>query len=201
VLVHADGFVEPDLAQRELAPRQDLDLGTIELPAGTVATGRLLLPPASGAAVEVSVHQPRRQWLAEVDGASFRTPPLAPGDYRLVVRGAGLAPTTVPFTLQPDIDPHLQIAVATGWRCALRAELPAGSAPPLWLWATVMQGGDVLGGQKIERQQDGSYATELWLGAGACTVWVGSDGNRWSGHADVGAGATGPLCIAMRARD
>ena len=103
--IRAEGAAPLALPTRELAPGQDLDLGTIEVATGIALTGRIVDQagaPVGGATVRVlrpSADPPlysyvRRDWVAAESSAdgTFALRGLVPGVYSLWTESRGAAP-------------------------------------------------------------------------------------------------------------
>jgi RNA polymerase sigma-70 factor (ECF subfamily) len=185
ISAHADGYPSIRIGRHELAPGQELDLGELAFAEGSIVTGTLRgIDPETRAQLELQIVDERHEKTGAVqhDGARFRSTELAPGPYRLLLRGAGAATAAVPFQIAAGVETTCDVEVAPGTRQMLRARLPEGMPAPRWLWMTLIRGEEMLGGQGFDVQPGGSYTTELWLGPGTYEVWIGDPSSACHGH-------------------
>ena len=92
------------------------------------------------------------------------------------------------FTVQGGTELRVELVVEPGLRRVVRAELPAGTPTPRWIWYSLFQGRELLGSGNLARGPDGIWSAEVWLGAQDCELMVGADNRALRGQAALSAG-------------
>lgn len=165
------------IGRKELAPGDDLNLGELVLQRGHVIEGTLQADPGvdlTAVSVEILNERNETTGVVERKGTALRTSELGAGSYRFLVRGDGIAVTQVAFEAGSALALSVEVPVRRGARRRIEATLGSGLARPEWVWLTLMQGPEMLGGRGLAEQPDGSFATDLWLAPGSYRVWVGT---------------------------
>jgi hypothetical protein len=104
------------------------------------------------------------------------------------VSGAKIARARRAFTVQGGTELRVELVVEPGLRRVVRAELPAGTPTPRWIWYSLFQGRELLGSGNLARGPDGIWSAEVWLGAQDCELMVGADNRALRGQAALSAG-------------
>ncbi|MSR62218.1 MAG: sigma-70 family RNA polymerase sigma factor [Planctomycetes bacterium] len=196
----------------ERADCPELLVGPHELAAGeTWDCGALVLQPGGALHVRTSgaaglaptfVVLQGTTWRGRlhVDGDAWRSDPLAPGSYRLAVRGPGVVAALVPFEIESGETSELALPLAAGAPLELR--LLADPAGPYQ--RPVLRLRDASGASVIEeelfQQRVGGYRVELALVPGVyhAEAWL-AGGPRAEARWTVGAGgAAEPLVLELR---
>jgi hypothetical protein len=123
--VMTTGFPQVRREARELAAGAQWDVGTLQLAIG----GTLVVHEAAKDAEYLVIDAEERF----VCGIASPLPPhrselIAPGDYRLLVSGKGIAATVVPFTITAARETELTVQAAAGVEVPIQFVLPDGDA-------------------------------------------------------------------------
>jgi hypothetical protein len=193
------------LEQRTFAPHAQVDLGELRLSAG----GRIVatVHSATGAEVpdvklDVLDGSGRHVGSMQRTGAALRSPVLPPGRLVLMIAGAGIARARHEATLAVGQELHVELTVQPGRRCLVRAELPAGTPPPPWVWGSLYCGREMAGGCGFERLADGAWSAEVWLDRRDHEIFVGTEGQRFFGQAVISGALAdgGTVTVTLRRR-
>jgi hypothetical protein len=183
------------LGPRELAPEETWDCGTIQLqPAGHLLVHAL---PAAGLAADPPafiVYQGglRREEL-EGEGDSWRSGPLAPGDYHLEVQALateepGIARQWVPFAIPPGQTTALEVVYERGYPALVQVSAASGGERP-FVRITDELGRSLAEGEPFH-EAPGEYVLPLCLATGDYLVLAStSAGAHGSGALHVAPGS------------
>lgn len=200
ITVRADGHPWIRVGSRVLEPGQTLDLGELAFAASAAVAGTLRHENGGRVeGVEASITDAGGlgTGAVELTGERFRSSPLQPGDYRLLVSGTGIAAATVPFRITAGQETSLDVLLRRGARRSIRASLPAG-VEVRYPWLSLMRGEESLVDHGLKRQGDGTYTSELWLGPGSYVVRIGCrEGYRGHVQVEVDAGLGGAPTIEV----
>jgi RNA polymerase sigma-70 factor (ECF subfamily) len=174
--VRADGHPAVDLGERELAPDQQLDLGTIALPRGGHVEVTLRSSP-EGAHCWAMIHHAGGRPLGHLDvvKAPARSEPLAPGEYFLTVHGA-VAAAHHPFTVREGEVTPLAIDAQRGRPHSLVVREPRpGAWQRLDVKITDAAGRRVWGFDGLTRRGNEKVELGLTLGTGVWSLTATTD--------------------------
>lgn len=133
LLIEHDVFSALRRTQIFLQPRATLDLGICQLGAGAVIHGTLASPdgaPVGALAMRV-IENGNEIHLVDCTNGSYRTVPLRPGNYVLLLQAEGLAAGRVPVTLG-DTDLQKDLTLKLGFPCQVQLQAAAGGLDARW---------------------------------------------------------------------
>lgn len=191
VSVHHRDYPTLFVGQKDVAARAVVELGELRMVDG----GRVVVVPVPGAGVtagdlQVEALDDRGRGLGAFErvGDALRSGMLPAGELTLLVSGAKIARARRAFTVQGGTELRVELVVEPGLRRVVRAELPAGTPTPRWIWYSLFQGRELLGSGNLARGPDGIWSAEVWLGAQDCELMVGADNRALRGQAALSAG-------------
>lgn len=174
------------LGRHEVTSGVPLDLGDLTLVAGgTVVATVQRSDGGDASAVRLHVNDARGSRVSTLVGeVERRSGPVPTGDLALEISGTGIAAARHPIAVVAGQETRVAVVVQPGLRRTVRATLPVGATPPRWVAATVFDADrHVVGGIAMQRDAEGVWVGEVWLGAGTYTLAVGNDGSTL--HAQV----------------
>jgi len=184
----------PDCPELALGPRalgadETWECGSIALlPGGTLLAHGAPGPGGSPSLAVLRGTSFHARMLAE--GASWRSQPLAPGEYRLALLGEGIAAALLPFEVHSGATTELEIPLAAGLPVSVRVAADSrgtGRRP-------VLRIDDANGTTCLEQElwfrPDGDYGLELALAPGSYRLeaWLAGGGKD---GAEIAVGAQG----------
>ncbi|HLU39810.1 MAG TPA: carboxypeptidase regulatory-like domain-containing protein [Planctomycetota bacterium] len=177
------------LGQRQFAPHADVDLGEIRLEQG----GRIVVVPrfaagtsATDLRIEITDDRHRSLGSMRAAGSVLRSPAVPAGTVGLTVAGTGVACARHEVAVQAGRETIVDLVVEPGIHRVVRAIVPPGAGTPKLLNGSVIGDARLLGGFALQRQRDGTWRADVWLGPQDCDVWVGSNHHpRLAGRATI----------------
>ena len=187
------------LGPRAIEAGATWDCGTIALRSGGTLLVRAAHPMHPVPSLVVQQEGSFRNSLHE-EGAAWRSDPLAPGSYRLAVRGAGVDASLVPFEIHPGATSELEIPLVAGHPVAVKVLADAGGTRRQPVLRITGAGGSVRVEEELWLQSGGDYGLALALAPGSYEVeawWPG--GGRDAAQLAVGTeGAVAPVVLELR---
>ncbi len=146
------------------------DVGTIQLPQG----GRLVVHETAAVAGKLDhlVLDARERFVC---GLYTPVPPLrsellAPGNYRLLVCGEGVAARALPFSIEAGKDCKLEVGAAPGVRQRVEFTHVGGAELPRSIAFEVRRDGKLVLSARANEEPAGPLACEIWLASGKYSV-------------------------------
>ena len=176
------------LGRHELTSNAALDLGDLTLVAGgTVVATVQRSDGGDASAVRLHINDARGSRVSTLVGeVERRSGPVPPGDLALEITGTGIAAARHPIAVVAGQETRVTVVVQPGRRHTVRATLPVGATTPRWVAATVFDAErHPVGGIAMQRDAEGVWVGEVWLGAGTYTLAVGSDGSSLHAQVDL----------------
>jgi protocatechuate 3,4-dioxygenase beta subunit len=182
---HATLFV----GTREFAVGAPVDLGDLRMP----ASGRLSARVRTIEAVDVGAviltvldASGREVGKLLLEGDRYVSGPLPAGPATLSIAGSTIARATHAITVPNGSESTIDLVVRRGFTTWIDASLPPDAQNPAWVWCSIYDAEHrLLGGQALERGEDGAYHVGLALAPGRYLVVVGTDQNSLRGQVEV----------------
>ena len=200
--VQSDGLPTERLPPCTLPAGAALDLGRVRLQRGAVVFGDVTGPDGRAPIGLVVAVLRADESVPGVDCAagSFRSAPLQPGDYTLLVRADGCAPLRQPLRLVAGEQHQLDCTLQGGVIARVRVDVPTGADTGNALGVAAFDAEDRLLWQGGLRLDQGEREGSLWLGGGSYRIvaWA-RRGWRGEGRIVVEPGVPpAPLAIALK---
>lgn len=193
--VHKPGH--PDFtSERQLAANAMWDLGTITFVVGGTARVQVIGTKLEGAYVVVTNTTRSRSWATTDADGGYRTNPLAPGDYLLLVSGKGVAAQATPFTIRTAEETTVAVQMQAGVAQRFQCDVPAGTKAEGA--SLLVRRGEAFVGRVWAPIPPGDGAVEISLLPGEYTVSGEAGALRGSATFSVGVVSGAPVTVTLR---
>jgi hypothetical protein len=186
----ADGYPEMRLGERNVAPDEVWNLGTLHFQRGGIVVVHLLGEITVPDQMDAVVYGADGTWLArfEIQNGTGRSAPLVPGSYTLQIAGESLASTSIPFEIQADRESKLDVPLQKGVQATFECTVPAGTQAPRYASIVVRDAARTLVWRgQAWKGDDGTMRAKATLRPGTWSVEAEAAPLRANGTITVGA--------------
>ncbi|MGE0145262.1 MAG: collagen binding domain-containing protein [Planctomycetota bacterium] len=165
------------------------DLGELRMPAsGRLSARARAIDAVDLGALDLRVLDGSGREVGKLllEGDRYVSGPLPAGPATLTISGPSIARATHPITVPNGSESTIDLVVQRGLTTWIDASLPPNAPSPAWVWCSIYDAEQrLLGGQALERGEDGAYHAALAFAPGRYVVVVGTDKNTLRGQVEI----------------